>query len=123
MRLFVKLVVLFSVVIFSNNIFSQSRIQYNNQELFFSGMNLAWNSFARDIGPGETDFRYFADVLLQMHDHGGNALRLWLHTNGTSSPEFDSSGFVIGPGENSIHDLRKILDLAWEIEIGMKLCL
>lgn len=123
MRLFTKLVVLMSVMIFSNKPFAQSRIQYNNQDIFLSGANLAWNNFARDIGPGETDFNYFADVLLQMHDHGGNALRLWLHTNGAASPEFDSSGFVLSPGENSIQDLKKILDLAWEREIGMKLCL
>ena len=73
MRLFSKLVILFSVVMFSNNIYSQSRIEYNNQQLFLSGVNWALNNFARDIGPGETDFNFFADIFLQMYDHGGNA--------------------------------------------------
>lgn len=107
-------------------VFAQSRIDYNNQQLFLSGANLAWinnTSFARDIGPGETDFEKLADIMLRMHDHGGNALRWWLHTDGTSTPAFDNSGFVSGPGEGTISDLKKALDLAWEREIGLKLCL
>jgi hypothetical protein len=103
-----------------------NRITYNNQQLFLSGANLAWISddrFARDIGPGPTDFDSFADIMLQMHDHGGNALRWWLHTDGRSTPEFDDSGFVSGPGAGTIEDLKKALDLAWEREIGLKLCL
>jgi hypothetical protein len=101
----------------------ENRIRYNNQDLFLSGANLAWIDFAGDIGPGATDFDSFADVLLQMHDHGGNALRWWLHTNGSETPEFDNGGFVIGPGVDAITDLKKALDLAWEREIGLKLCL
>jgi hypothetical protein len=46
-----------------------------------------------------------------------------LHTNGTSTPQFDNAGFVVGPGEGTIEDLKKALDLAWEREIGLKLCL
>jgi len=99
------------------------RIPYNNQQLFLSGANLAWLNFANDIGPGNTDFVTFADVTLQMHDHGGNALRWWLHTNGTNSPEFDGTGKVVGPGAGTISDLKHALDLAWEREIGVKLCL
>ncbi len=101
----------------------QNRIAYNKQNLFLSGANLAWVSFARDIGPGPTDFARISDVLLSMHDRGGNALRWWLHTNGTSTPQFDNSGFVSGPGSGTIADLKQVLDLAWEREIGLKLCM
>ena len=100
-----------------------NRVDYNKQKLFLSGANLAWVSFARDIGPGVTDFNKIADIMLSMHDHGGNALRWWLHTNGTSTPQFDSNGIVVGPGVETIADLKKVLDLAWEREIGLKLCL
>lgn len=100
-----------------------SRIRYNNQDLFLSGANLAWLNFAGDIGRGDTDLNSFADILLQMHDHGGNALRWWLHTNGAVSPQFDNAGLVIGPGNGAIQDLKNVLDLAWEREIGLKLCL
>lgn len=100
-----------------------NRIAYNGQQLFLSGANLAWLNFARDIGPGNTDFERFADIMLHMHDHGGNALRWWLHTNGTHTPEFDASGLVSRPGQGTIEDLRTVLDLAWEREIGLILCL
>lgn len=100
-----------------------NRVRYNNQQLFLSGVNLAWINFARDIGPGPTDFAAFGNTLLQMHDHGGNALRWWLHTNGSNTPQFDDSGFVVGPGAGTISDLRHALDMAWEREIGVILCL
>jgi len=113
------------ILLFSSTAFSQiNRIKYNNQELFLSGSNLAWVNFANDIGPGFTDTLRFADVMLQSHVHGGNVLRWWLHTDGTSSPAFDSnSDSVIGPGTNTIKDLKKVLDIAWEREIGLDLCL
>ena len=112
------------VFLLSYSVISQtSRILYNDQQIFLSGANLAWVNFANDIGPGQTDFNAFANTMLDMHDHGGNALRWWLHTNGTNSPQFNASNFVIGPGSGAISDLRAILDLAWEREIGLKLCL
>lgn len=101
----------------------QTRIRYNNQNLFLSGANLAWVSFANDIGPAATNYTSFADIMLAQHDHGGNVLRWWLHTNGAVTPAFNASGFVSGPGEGTIADLRKVLDLAWEREIGLNLCL
>ena len=100
------------------------RIAYNNQQLFLNGANLAWVSFGSDLGPGSTDFNRFADILLQVHNHGGNAVRWWLHTNGINTPQFNSdSGFVIGPGPVCIADIKKVLDLAWERGVGVNLCL
>lgn len=99
------------------------RISYNNQNLFLSGVNLAWMSFANDIGPGVTNYDAFADFFLAVHDSGGNAVRWWLHTNGSSSPAFDGNGYVTGPGEGTIQDLKTILDIAWEREVGVILCL
>jgi Bacterial Ig domain/Carbohydrate binding module (family 35)/Secretion system C-terminal sorting domain len=102
---------------------AQARIHYNNQDLFLSGANLAWLDFSHDVGPGPTDFTSFGDILLQFHDHGGNTARWWLHTDGTSTPSFNASGIVIGPGSGTISDLRQALDLAWEREVGVILCL
>ncbi|HVO73007.1 MAG TPA: Ig-like domain-containing protein [Ignavibacteriaceae bacterium] len=101
----------------------QSRIKYNKQDLFLSGANLAWVNFAHDIGPGITDFNSFSDALLQIHDNGGNALRWWLHVNGSNTPEFNDSGLVTGPKEGTIKDIKEVLDLAWEREVGIIPCL
>jgi hypothetical protein len=111
------------VISIASSIFCQSSIRYNDQDLFLSGTNLAWLSFANDAGKGKTNLDEFADILLQLHDYGGNALRWWLHTNGTVSPEFNSSNLVIGPGEYTIQDIKHVLDHAWEREIGVDLCL
>jgi hypothetical protein len=129
MHIVKHVLVLLVVFLLTQAAFSQpaGRIHYNNQQLFLNGANLAWASgasFASDVGLGNPDTNRFADVMLSMHDHGGNALRWWLHTNGTVSPEFDSStNYVIGPGTYTISDLRKVLDIARLREVGMKLCL
>jgi hypothetical protein len=100
-----------------------NRIPYNSQQLFLSGANFAWVNFAADIGPGATDLATFADIQLQMHENGGNAARWWLHTNGTTTPAFNDSGYVTGPGSGTIDDMKAVLDSAWQREIGVILCL
>jgi hypothetical protein len=119
------LVITAVLFVISQTIFAQpKRIAYNNQQLFLNGVNLAWVNFGSDIGPGSTDFDQFADILLQVHNNGGNAVRWWLHTNGIGTPQFSSdSGFVIGPGAVCIADIKKVLDLAWERGVGVNLCL
>lgn len=103
---------------------AQNRIQFNGQDLFLSGANLAWQYFADDIGPDAStpDTNHFADVFNQIHINGGNSLRLWLHTTGQYTPAWSGST-VTGPGNGTIADLQKILDLAWERKVGVILCL
>jgi hypothetical protein len=100
-----------------------NRVPYNNQQLFLSGANLAWFHYASDIGAGGLDTTAFGDTLLQFHESGGNAVRWWLHTDGTVTPAFNDSGFVTGPGTGTIADIKAVLDLAWEREIGVIPCL
>lgn len=116
-------ILIFFSLFYYNTFAQQNRIFFNDQQLFLSGANLAWVNFANDLGPAPTDFGMFADVMMQMHDKGGNALRWWLHTDGTATPEFNSLNFVVGPGSETISDLKKVLDIAWEREIGLNLCL
>lgn len=101
-----------------------NRIEYHDQELFLNGLNLAWDEFANDIGPHATtpDLDHFEAVFNQMQANGGNCMRVWLHTTGAHTPQFAGST-VTGPGEDTIEDLRAILDLAWEYRISMMLCL
>lgn len=123
MKKFIFSITLLLLVLGVSNTFAQSHINFNNQELFLNGANFAWFNFARDIGPGITDFDRFEEIFQEVHANGGNAMRFWLHTSGESTPEFDAAGMVIGPGENAIEDLEQILDIAWENQVGLMPCL
>lgn len=124
MRFSMRGVVLLAAVAFFQVVYPQTnRVQYNNQELFVNGANLAWVNFAGDVGTGSPDTTSFGEIMLSIHNAGGNAMRWWLHVNGTVTPAFDSSGHVTGPGALTISDMRKILDLAWQREIGINICL
>ena len=104
---------------------AQDRVPFNDQDLWLSGGNVAWVDFARDIGRGTTNLDAFEDAFQSVRDHGGNTMRLWLHTTGEASPAWSTTetGVVTGPGADTIDDLRAILDLAWENEVGLMLCL
>ncbi|CAN5211289.1 hypothetical protein BH23BAC3_BH23BAC3_11070 [soil metagenome] len=109
---------------FSGIIYSQShdRVPIGNEEKFASGGNIAWINFARDIGPGETRLDLFREMFEEVNQNGGNMMRIWLHTNGTSTPEFDGMD-VVGPGAGAISDLRDILDAAYFYDVSLMLCL
>lgn len=100
---------------------SGSRIDFNGLQLFMSGSNVAWINFAADIGPGSTNFDRFGLFFDSVKANGGNSMRLWLHTNGSTSPAYGADGKVTGPGIGTISDLTQILDLAWERRIGLLL--
>jgi hypothetical protein len=100
------------------------RVRLGGKEIFLSGGNVAWIRFARDIGPGTTELATFESIFQEVQANGGNAMRLWLHTNGQFTPAWnDSNSKVTGPGEGTIADLRGILDLAEEHDVGMELTL
>ena len=110
-------------VFLSSVVQSQSRIEYNGRQIFLNGSNFAWVSFARDIGPGSTNFNRFESIFKEVQAAGGNSMRLWLHTDGSNTPEFNGSGLVVGPGTGAIDDLKQILDLAEKYDVGLLLCL
>jgi hypothetical protein len=98
------------------------RIEFGGRDLWVSGSNVAWVDFARDIGPGTTQFDRFEQIFSELRANGGNALRLWLHTTGEHTPEW-SGVEVVGPGQGAIDDLRVILDLAYAYDVGLMLAL
>ena len=101
---------------------SLDRIEISSEQKFASGGNIAWINFARDIGPGETRLDLFEEMFEELNRNGGNMMRIWLHTNGTNTPEFDGMD-VTGPGAGAIDDLRDILDAAYRYDVSLMLCL
>ena len=99
-----------------------NRIEVDGKEVFLSGANIAWINYGRDVGPNSVPLSSFDDVFQATESNGGNVLRLWIHINGTNTPEW-SGDEVIGPGSGTISDMRAILDAAWEKDISFVLCL
>jgi hypothetical protein len=103
--------------------FPQSRIHYAKKDIFLSGMNIAWVNFAHDIGPSAPNLDSLNTIFRTVSQNGGNSLRLWLHTNGSATPAFDSNGYVSGPGPNTLLYLNQILNLAYQNHVVLQLCL
>jgi hypothetical protein len=98
------------------------RIALNGQDLFISGGNVAWVNFAQDVGINSSPISQFDALFSEMSANKGNTMRLWIHTNGAHTPSWD--GFnVTGAGEETISDLKAILDTAWAHKVSLILCL
>ncbi len=117
-------VTLFCTVLTGNKVFGQTddRISFADRDIWLNGGNVAWINFSGDVGPGATKFNDFDNMLTQVNNHGGNAMRLWLHTNGSVTPAWNGNN-VTGPGAGTISDLTALLDAAEAKNIGMVLCL
>jgi hypothetical protein len=94
-------------------------VRIGNADVYMSGFNIAWFDFAKDIGRG-LDERRLREALGDVVEVGGNTLRWWIHTDGTTTPEWgdvDGERRVIGPGGSFIADLRRALDIAAEYHV------
>lgn len=117
-------IVLTFFFLFSHTLSTQpmDRIEVDGQYIFLNGGNIAWIHFAQDIGPGETRFDLFEEIFREVNEHGGNTMRMWLHTTGANTPAWDGHN-VTGPGDGTIADLKNILDLAYDFNVSLMLCL
>jgi len=111
--------IIFSSYNLSDNL---NRIEYNGKKIFLNGINLAWVDFGRDFGPGKTNYAKFNKIFKDLHKLGANCARIWVHCDGRSSPKYKDN-IVVSPGDGTIEDLKKILDMAYENDIGLILCL
>jgi len=110
-----SLLVVLPIAVFGNLAVSGKHFTYNGAQVFLSGVNFAWDSYARDFGGGA-----YASVKSKMEGWlasvakaGGNAVRTWLHVDGQYSPKFDSSGHATGNDTTSlISELGEFLDAA-----------
>jgi hypothetical protein len=85
----------------------------SGRNIFVSGMNLAWINYANDVGNTPLDTGTFKTAVQDIRDAGGNAMRVWLSTNGSHDPVYDSStGLVKGLGTQTISNVKAMLDIA-----------
>jgi len=100
-----------------------NRLVINNKRVFISGMNIAWNSFAHDVGEGTVNISAFVNQFKQISGAGGNAVRWWLHTDAQSDPKMDNDGKVTGLGSKTISNIQQVLDSAHAYGIVVSLTL
>jgi len=99
------------------------RLIINGHKMFISGMNIAWNSFANDVGDYPVNITPFVNQFKQIKTAGGNAVRWWLHTDNQRCPKLDENGAVTGLGAETINNIRTVLDSAYNYGIVVSLCL
>ncbi|WP_160114592.1 hypothetical protein [Aquimarina sp. AU474] len=98
---------------------------------FVNGMNLAWIEFGRDVGvdPFFPEKEYhpkldkFEEAMDFVKNLGGNMIRWWYHTNGSTNPTFDTDQKVVANPSFFHEDVKKILDLAHRKELKVQICL
>nr|Q8WPJ2.1 RecName: Full=Mannan endo-1,4-beta-mannosidase; AltName: Full=Beta-mannanase; AltName: Full=Endo-beta-1,4-mannanase; Short=Man5A; Short=ManA; Flags: Precursor [Mytilus edulis]CAC81056.1 endo-1,4-mannanase [Mytilus edulis] len=93
---------------------SGTNLNYNGHHIFLSGANQAWVNYARDFGHNQYSKgkSTFESTLSDIQSHGGNSVRVWLHIEGESTPEFDNNGYVTGIDNTLISDMRAYLHAA-----------
>ncbi|MBN1576716.1 MAG: cellulase family glycosylhydrolase [Chitinispirillaceae bacterium] len=103
-------------------------IHYNGKEFYINGINVPWNSFGSDMGThyqwGALYSSSFFDTFFrECGNFGVNCVRLWIHCDGRTSPEFDDNGYVTGLDDNFLSDFDDILEIAATNDVMVMPCL
>jgi len=77
---------------------------------FASGLNIAWVNFANDVP--NPNLAMFRTIFQNTYSAGGRVIRWWLHTNGTVTPGYDSSGMAQPIAQNVIDGIKSVLSAA-----------
>lgn len=84
----------------------------SGEKIFVSGHNLAWISFAGDVGDAPLNATAFEAAIKAVADSGGNTMRVWLSTNGANDPKFGADGYVSGLGSKTIANVQQMLSIS-----------
>ncbi len=76
-------------------------IYFEGKAMFINGVNVPWNNFGSDVGNhylwgANYKPEWFEKMFSDCEANGINCVRLWIHTDGRSNPEFNSDGSVKG---------------------------
>jgi mannan endo-1,4-beta-mannosidase len=95
--------------------------------VFLSGINHPWYGYGHDFGGdrGLSHACHMRQVLVDTHEAGGNAVRVWIHADSAHTPVFGKDGRVTASDAKGslIPDLRRYLRWAQELNLLVVLCL
>lgn len=115
---------LLATALFSNaqDEITPNYINHRGQDIFLSGINVAWMSYGNDLTGFDKD--KWEQICEEVVDAGGNSIRWWLHVDGRSTPTYDSENdTVIGISETALSNLALAMDIAATHGIVVSLCL
>ena len=92
-------------------------IHYNGKDYYINGVNVPWNNFGSDVGThyqwgASYNPSFFTTFFQQCKSYGVNCVRLWIHCDGRTSPEFDDNGNVTGLDTNFFSNFDDIFRIA-----------
>ena len=100
---------------------SSQSFYYGTTKLFLNGVNQAWVNYGDDFGNSQPLSKFCAlnDTLSKIKANGGNSLRIWLHVEGDRTPQYNSSGYVIGTDSSNtlITEMRRYLQAANDMNV------
>ena len=118
--IFMKKIIILCFTFFTIQASAQTLINHKGNDIFFSGINLAWMQFGNDlVGFNETTF---TNIMKDVSSAGGNSVRWWIHVDGKSTPTY-TLDTVTGISALGLNNLEKALDIAAEHGIAVSLCL
>jgi hypothetical protein len=128
--LFCSLITLFIITAALDSSASQppNTIPFNGKNYYINGINVPWNTFGTDVGThyqwGPLYSQSFFTAFFQAcKSYGVNCVRLWIHCDGRSSPEFGDNGGVTGLDTNFLSNFDDILRIARENNVMVMPCL
>ena len=103
-------------------------IEYNGKNYYINGINVPWNAFGSDAGTHYEwgplfDEQFFETFFNECKSYGVNCVRLWIHCDGRSTPEFDDNSTVVGLDTNFLSDLDAIFTIARNNRVMVMPCL
>lgn len=97
-------------------------INHRGQDLFLSGINVAWMSYGNDLVGFKSDT--WEQICEDVVSAGGNSLRWWIHVDGRETPTYDEDNdTVIGIDSRALENLALAMDIAATKGIVVSLCL
>lgn len=92
-------------------------LYYGNDRVFLSGPNIAWSCYGCDFGNNrynDGSGAILEEYVRNIKSNGGNALRIWVHVEGESTPQFDNDGYTVNTDASGtmVSDLSRFLDYA-----------
>ena len=101
---------------------STNFINHKGQDLFLSGINVAWINYGNDLTG--FDKQKWTTMCEEVSEAGGNSLRWWIHVDGRSTPTYDPTTLLVtGMPESALNNLELALDIAAEHGLVVSLCL